>query len=252
MSAKEASLHEAAGESLVPGIETPLRGDRFACPIRSEFRAGELSVAKRPLFILVALVCALVTTTPAQADSLLSGVLPGLVAPADTPDVCDTSASQAFARWGDTNLYVLAPGGAFEAGDAQWKLSGNARVVRGNEPFFVHDRSDTSSLYLPEGGSATSPPMCFAAGDWHFRLFSSGTGSVRVKVIVRSLLGVVSTLDGGTVKSGSSWRPSSEVDLLLSNLCSVLATDSISVRLTATNDSSVRVDDVYLDPWKVG
>ena len=73
-----------------------------------------------------------------------------------------------------------------------------------------------------------------------------------MKVVVKSLLGVLSTLDGGTVKAGSTWRPSPEVELLLTNLCGVLATDSVSVRLTPTNGSNLRVDDVYLDPWKVG
>jgi hypothetical protein len=209
-------------------------------------------VVKRPLFILAVIVCALAPAAPAQADSLLSGVLPGLVSPADTPDVCEDTATQAFARWDDENYYVLVPGGAFEPGDPSWKLSGPARVFRGNEPFYIHDRSDAYSLYLAEGSSATSPAMCFAPGDWHFRFFTQGIGSVRVKVVVKSLLGVLSTLDGGTVRAGSAWRPSPEVQLLISNLCSVLATDSVSVRITPASDSYVRIDDVYLDPWKSG
>jgi hypothetical protein len=207
---------------------------------------------KRPLCILALTLCSLAWAGPAHADSLLSGLLPGVVAPSDTPDVCDDSATQAFQRWEDQNYYVLAPGGAFEPGDPAWKISGPARIVRGNEPFYIHERSDGYSLYLPEGSSATSPAMCFAPGDWHFRLFTQGVGSVRVKVVVKSVLGVLSTLDGGTVRAGSTWRPSPEVELLVSNICSVLATDSISVRISPTNDSYVRIDDVYLDPWKSG
>jgi hypothetical protein len=100
----------------------------------------------RPTLLLFAALGALVFSAPANADGLLSGVLPGLVSPSDTPQVCETSISQPFARWGDGNWYVLAPGGAFEDGDPAWKLSGGARVVRGNEPFYVHRRADQSSL----------------------------------------------------------------------------------------------------------
>jgi hypothetical protein len=81
-------------------------------------------------------------------------------------------------------------------------------------------------------------------------MFVAGSGSVRVKVQVKSLLGILSTLDGGRVSAGSTWRPSPEVELLLSNLCGLVSTDSISVQLTATSGSSIRVDDVYLDPWR--
>jgi hypothetical protein len=206
----------------------------------------------RRIFILAVALCALAPVAPAKADGLLSGVLPGVVSPSDTPSVCDGQIVQPFNRFGDYNNYVLVPGGACEAGDAAWKLAGGAKVVRGNESFYVHGRYDQQSLSLPNGSTATSPPMCFAPGDWHFRFFVSGSGSVRVKVVVKSLLGVLSTLDGGTVKAGSTWRPSPEVELLLTNLCGIISTNSVSLRLTPTAGSNVRVDDVYLDPWKVG
>jgi hypothetical protein len=207
-------------------------------------------VVKRPTLLMLAALVALAFSAPANAGSLLSGVLPGVVSPSDTPSTCDLSASQPFARWNDRNWYVLVPGGAFESGTPAWKLANGARVVSGNESFYVHSTSDRSSLYLPSGSSATSPPMCFATGDWHLRFFTAGSGSVRVKVIVKSLLGVVSTLDGGTVRAGSSWQPSTDVELLLTNLCGLLATDSISIRLTPVGGSNLRIDDVYLDPWR--
>lgn len=207
---------------------------------------------KRPLFILAFALCALVPASPASAEGLLSGLLPGVVSPSDTPDVCETEIVQPFARWGDYNNYVLVPGGAFESGDPAWKLGGGARVVRGNETFYVNGRSDQQSLFLPDGSVATSPAMCFDPGDWHFRFFVAGSGSVRVKVQVRSVLGVLSVLDGGTVRAGSTWRPSPEVELLITNVCSVLATDSVSVRFSPVGDSDIRIDDVYLDPWRVG
>jgi hypothetical protein len=206
----------------------------------------------RRLTVLLAALGALVFAAPAQADGLLSGVLPGLVSPSDTPQECDTSMSQPFAPWGDTSYYVLAPGGAFEPDQPAWKLAKGARIVSGNEPFYVHSASDKYSLYLPKGSTATSPPMCFAFGDWNLRFFFVGGGTVQVKIVVKSLLGLVSVLDGGSVSSGSAWRPSPKVSLLLSNVTGLLATDSISIRLLSGRSKDVRIDDVYLDPWKVG
>jgi hypothetical protein len=205
-------------------------------------------VAKRLSIFLVAAVSAIVFAGPAQAG-LLSGVLPGVVSPSDTPATCDTLTSQPFGRWGDSSYYVLVPGGSFEPGSPAWKLSGGAKIVAGNEPFYVHSKTDRYSLYLPAGASVTTPPMCFAVGDWKLRFFATGGGTVRVKIVVKSLLGVLSIVDGGSVKSGSTWRPSPAVSLLLTNVTGLLATDSISLRLTS-DTASARIDDVYLDPWR--
>jgi hypothetical protein len=205
---------------------------------------------KRPLIVLFVALCTLAPAAPAQAGGLLSGVLPGIISPADTPSVCDTTASQPFARFGDHRSYVLTPGGSFEPGAPAWKLSGGAKIVAGNETFYVHSNADRYSLYLPAGSTATTPPMCFAAGDWNVRFFSAGTGTVRVKIVVKSVLGVLSVLDGGSVSSGSTWKPSADVRLLVTNVCGLLATDSISLRFVPANSTGLRIDDVYLDPWR--
>ena len=205
-------------------------------------------MAKRLSILLGTTVAAVVLATPAQAG-LLTGLLPGLVSPADSPSTCDTNVSQPFSPWGDTANYVLTPGGSFEPGGPSWSLSRGVKIVSGNESFYVRSRSDRYSLYMPSGSSVTTPPMCFAAGDWKMRFFATGGGNVRVQVRVKSLLGLLSILDGGTVKSGSTWKPSPEIGLLVTNLGGILATDSVSFRLIA-NDGAVRIDDVYLDPFK--
>jgi hypothetical protein len=192
---------------------------------------------------------------PAANAALLSGVLPGLVSPSDTPATCDTTASRPFLPWGDDSYYVLAPGGAFETGTSGWTLTGGARVVYGNESYYVHSRSDYRSLYLPPGSSVTTPPMCFAFGDWKLRLFAASpgwsNGSLKVSIVVRSLLGVLSVLDGGTIPDdGSAWSPSPELQMRLTNITGLLATDSVSFRFTPSSWSNWLIDDVYIDPWK--
>ena len=160
---------------------------------------------------------------------------------------CDPNTSQVFRPWADSSYYMLTPGGSFEA--SSWKLAGGSKVVPGNESYYLNSKSDTKSLYMPSGSSATTPTMCFAAGDWHMRFVAKGSGKVRVTVMVNSLVGLVSILDGGTVRPGSTWTPSPKVSLLLTNVGGLLTTKAIALKFTAT-DGSVQLDDVYLDPFK--
>ena len=162
---------------------------------------------------------------------------------------CDPFSFKAFQPWGDGAHYMLTPGGSFEDGAPGWALSGGAKTVSGNESFFLNSKTDKKSLYMPSGSSATSPTMCFAAGDWHLRFVNKGSGQVKVTVQVKSLLGLLSVLDGGTVRPDGTWTPSPKVGLLLSNVGGLLTTKAISIRLTASGGAS-QIDDVYLDPWK--
>jgi hypothetical protein len=82
----------------------------------------------------------------------------------------------------------------FESGSLGCTLSGGAKVVAGNEPFFLSgDGSNNRSLLLPSGSSA-SGTVCFALGDWHLRMVmrnvGSRTGGLRVQVVVPSLVGI--------------------------------------------------------------
>lgn len=166
---------------------------------------------------------------------------------------CDSSASQPFRSIDrDTSSYMLMPGGSFESGPA-WMLSGGAKVVPGNESYFVHGSGDSHSLYLPAGSSATTPTMCFNPGDWHLRVFAKSAGaaaSLRVTVQVRSLLGVLSILDGGTVAPSGTWKPSQKLGLTLTNVADLLGTTcAISLKFTPIGPGSFQLDDTYLDPW---
>jgi hypothetical protein len=208
------------------------------------------TAAKLSALLVLCTVCAFTLAGSANA-ALLGDVLPGLVGSGDKPATCETQISQPFAPWGDRANYVLMPGGSFEPGDAAWKLSGGAKIVRGNEIFYVRSKTDAYSLSLPPGSSATTPPMCFAFGDWKLRFFAVGApGKLRVKVHVKSLLGVLSVLDAGTMSTGKTWQPSPEMNLLLTNLTGLLAVDSITLAFQPVGNSTLRIDDGYLDPWK--
>jgi hypothetical protein len=162
---------------------------------------------------------------------------------------CSPDSFKAFQPWGDSANYMLMPGGSFEDGTPSWALTGGAKTVSGNESFFLNSKYDKKSLYMPSGSTATTPTMCFAAGDWHLRFVNKGSGQVRVTVMVNSLLGLVSVLDGGTVRPGATWTPSPRVGLLLSNVGGLLTTKAIAFRFAASGGTS-QIDDAYLDPWK--
>lgn len=209
------------------------------------------SAARHPRIVLLALavagllaIAASLATQQAEAGLIGTGRASG----------CD-EASRVFERWGDTNNYLLVPGGSFEADGPAWTLTGGAGVVDGNEPFHVRSSEDESSLYLPSGSSALSPTVCFGLGDWHSRFFvrnvGSARGSLKVDVVVHSALGLLTLLDGGTVSGTGEWSPSPRVGLTVTNLCSLLGVRAVSFRFRAVGPGAAfQVDDVYLDPWK--
>jgi len=84
---------------------------------------------------------------------------------------------------------------------------------------------------------------------------NAGTsGSLEVDILVRSLLGVLSVLDGGTVHADGTWDPSPEVSATLTNVTGLLgSTKSVAFRLHSSGTSAAfQVDNVFLDPFKSG
>jgi hypothetical protein len=163
---------------------------------------------------------------------------------------CPSPTSTPFAAWSDFAYYAFAPDGGFESGGSGWSLGGGARVVAGNESFYVHSKTDKVSLSLPAGASATSPGMCISLISSKMRFVARGdSGSkVKVQIIYRGLLSsVLGILDGGTYSTGGSWKPSPQIGMLGGLL--PLLTSSVSFRFTAVGGATA-IDDVYLDPMK--
>ena len=163
---------------------------------------------------------------------------------------CPSATSTPFTAWSDYANYAFAPDGGFEAGASGWSMGGGARVVAGNESFYVHSKMDKSSLSLPAGASATSPGMCISLLSSKMRFVARGdSGSkVKVQIIYRGLLSsVLGILDGGSYTVGGGWKPSPQIGMLGGVL--PLLTSSVSFRFTAVGGAAA-IDDVYLDPMK--
>ena len=174
---------------------------------------------------------------------------------------CGYDAVHPFMRWLDPLPYTLLPGGDFESGAAGWKLSGGARVVDGNEPFYAAG-AGSRSLLLPAGSSATSPAMCMGLVLPVVRYFSTGGNALsylRVEAVYTDTSGRQRSID--LLPSGlptKSWAPSPPA-LQLMGALNVLTLDGLTseIALRFTPKGSLfgagtwRVDDIYVDPWKV-
>lgn len=165
---------------------------------------------------------------------------------------------QPFKRWLDPMQYVLAPNGNFERGSTEWKLTGGARVVDGNESFYVGGLRDSHSLLLPGGSSATTRPMCVQLLHPTVRYFARNRGmpvlsSLLVEALVENpLTGTVITLPVGVHTGGSGWHPSLP-GLVLADFLSILGEGELAVAFRFKPvglGAKWQIDDVYVDPFR--
>jgi hypothetical protein len=175
---------------------------------------------------------------------------------------CGHEATHPFLRWLDPLPYTLLPGGDFESGAAGWQLSGGARVVDGNEPFDVGGTAGSHSLLLPAGSSATSPPMCMGLLLPVVRYVSTGgnlLSFLRVEAVYKDPSGRQRSIDllppGLPSKSWSPSLPALQLMGLLNVLTLDGLTSDIALRFTPKGtlfgSGTWRIDDIYVDPWKV-
>ena len=203
---------------------------------------------RTPRLLLAA--AATLATCAALAPTASAGVLVKTVTDA-TPQPLE----QPFLRWLDPAQYTLLPGGAFEDQSSGWTLSG-ARVVSGNEPYYVHGTNEASSLSLPAGSSATSAAISVGLGHPTMRFFARSTGgsilsTLKVEVLFELANGQVATLPIGVALAGAhrSWQPSLPLPVI-ANLLPLLPGQRtpVAFRFTPVGTASWTIDDVYVDP----
>jgi hypothetical protein len=164
----------------------------------------------------------------------------------------DSTLSQPFAAWGDTNEYRLLPGGDFAAGAPGWTLSGGATITGAGEPFSLAGGPSQNSLSLPAGATAQSPYTCVDLTQPTFRLVDTAEAPapaplVAVSVVYQSRIGPVSVAIG-TIAGGSGWQPSAQFrnGATIAGLLQG-GTAEMAVRFTALTGAT-RLDDVFVDP----
>lgn len=197
--------------------------------------------------------------TAAVAATIAFGavtLVPG--SPADaygTPVKCKArSQSQVFAPWGDHNFYYRAPNGGFEKGSKNWQLSGGARVVEGNESYYVRRSTDTHSLSLPTGARAEGRTICTERVDRTVRFFIKDPqvagAMLKINVEVESSRGrgvLQYWVGSGSFSRG--WQPF--------HIIEIPATYGPDGRQNLTlsfeaigSQATWQIDDVFVDPFK--
>jgi hypothetical protein len=198
----------------------------------------------------IAAVAATLASFAASAAPASAGIL------VSSARDCDTSAlTQPFARFGDSAWYTEVAGGSFEAGQPGWTLTGGAKVVAGNEPWYVGG-ADSRSLSLPAGASATSPAICVGLGEPTLRYFAKAqsllglTGAMTVEVLTETSLGAVVSVPLLPGALTNSWKPSL-VTPIVANLLPLLPDEKTAVafRFRALTGNWT-LDDVYVDPYR--
>ena len=191
-----------------------------------------MSIRIRATAVAISAFALVLVAVPAAQANLLS-ILPGS---------CNEPVSQPFAQYGDTNDYFLVPGGFFNSGEVPWALSAGARVESG-------------SLSLPVGSSATSPVVCASIYDPTARLFAMNSGAsssrLRVEALYPALLGGVQAARIGELSGTSTWQPTPQLGLTVTNLLATLSLQqtTIAYRFTPVGSGGQwRIDDVYVDP----
>jgi hypothetical protein len=196
---------------------------------------------------------------------------------------CDSYTFQKpFAQWEDPLPfdYVLAPDGGLERRARNWQLSGGARVVNGNERYYVNRRADIRSLYLRAGSSATSPAMCAGVTYPTLRMFARVQGSsastLKVEMLYEDSTGAAPPVplqpflgwDGvlgqpildNALTASSRWNPTLPMALPTALLLPATlspwqdpdhpGTAAIAFRFTPQGSATWWIDDVYVDPYR--
>ncbi|MBJ7329259.1 MAG: hypothetical protein JHC95_05135 [Solirubrobacteraceae bacterium] len=165
--------------------------------------------------------------------------------------------TKAFAQYGDSADYSVAPGGTFEAGAPGWELYGWARIVSGNE--YTGVTEGKRALQLGPGGVAISPEFCVDPSNPHFRYMSktiipAGTLSTLLDVHSQRL-GWLRSLHFSTLNFQYLpifWLPSARNDLGSAIPSVSVLGNAVSVRLIFRATQGVyNIDSVMVDPYRV-
>lgn len=208
----------------------------------------QLATPRRTLLSCAAAALAATAIVAAPAGAAPPPVAPGKPCPS-VPTVAP------FQAWQDAADYVLAPDGGAEAGGTGWTLQGGASVVEGNEPFAVGGAADHRSIELPAGSSATTAAMCIGAAERTLRFFLDGPVGGRL-----SVQAVYSAGAGGreaavplaTAGGSGAWAVSDIIAMRVDELAAQSGGSlQVALRFTPRGPGGWRIDDVYVDPYRM-
>ena len=167
------------------------------------------------------------------------------------PDCSPQPTIKAFAAWGDSFDYQIAPGGSFEVGAEAWSLN-RASLVAENEPWKVHGATDKRALKLPPAPPPRPRSCAWASTSRWSDLRANNTAllsTLTVEATIQTSIGLQATIPIGVVLPSGKWKPSAKYWMLV-NLLPLLPGEKTPVKFTVRSVGlgTWFVDDFYLDP----
>jgi hypothetical protein len=152
------------------------------------------------------------------------------------------------------------PGGNFESplAPSGWVVN-RAQRASGNEPFLVGAATDSSSLVIDGGGTALSPAFCVDNSMPYLRFFArslAANGKLDVRLVVQTRVGLVtapfSRVAELTAGSMPSWAPTGQLALAGGVPDSAGRTATARLAFSVAGHGGWQVDDIYVDPYRMG
>ena len=194
-----------------------------------------------------------------RLTAFLAAAVLGVPAVASAASCPPQPTTTPFTQWGDAGSYFLAPGGDFEAPlrSSGWIVA-NAGRTPGNEPFHVGGGSDSYSLTIGGGGVAVSPAFCFDDSMPYLRFFAHALGTagdLHVRLAVMTAHGPVSfpfdRVADLPAASMPSWAPTGQL-ALTDGAVAADGEDQARLVFDASGPGSWQIDDIYVDPYRMG
>jgi hypothetical protein len=185
----------------------------------------------------------------------LCGLSLGVPATAPATTWCPAQpVAQVFLPWSDPAWYTSVPDGGMERQQGAWSLSGSAKFVEANEPYFVRSVGDVWSLTLASGDAAVSARTCIGVGHPALRFFARSShpseATLQVAVEFTDPTGVRRSQQIALLTGDTSWAPTPPVLIVANALC-LLNAQEVAFRFTAVG-GRWWIDDVYVDPYGKG
>lgn len=171
----------------------------------------------------------------------IAGALPGAALAAECP-VQPTS--KAFAQFGDTNDYYLAPGGAFES--LTWSSVGSVDLSFDNDPFELAPGVLSARL---DSGESVSTSFCVDRTMPHLRLVAKRIDG-QLDVTVRTAYNGSTDSSSGSLDNSyheKSWGPSAYIPLKSAD---IPVGESGTATITFRSQGAWRIDNVFVDPFR--
>jgi hypothetical protein len=170
----------------------------------------------------------------------IAGALPGVALAAECPV---QTTSKAFAQFGDTNDYYLAPGGAFET--LSWEHIGAVDLSIDNDPFELAPGILSARL---DSGESISTRFCVDRTMPHLRFVAKRRWG-QLDITVQTVYGGSSNSSSGNLDNAAHehWGPTANIPLKTAD---IPVGESGTATITFRSSGTWRVDNVFVDPFR--